>query len=153
MNDKSHGGLVRLCMGLLLAGAIASAAPTAWAQDEYKSLGATLFGENEIGHEGAGDDAGGDFDGEIDMEQGTLCYYLEVYGLDEVTASHLYKGGKGVNGEPVLALEVLGEDGDEVCAQVEPELLRDIMRNEFNYYVNVHTAALPAGAIRGQLGS
>ncbi|MBS1786273.1 MAG: CHRD domain-containing protein [Acidobacteria bacterium] len=30
--------------------------------------------------------------------------------------------------------------------------INDIMKNPGNYYVNVHTAEFPNGAIRGQLG-
>ncbi|KEO87513.1 hypothetical protein EH30_07765 [Erythrobacter sp. JL475] len=125
----------------------------AQADDEVHSLGASLFGENEVDHEGAGEDAGGDFTGEIDMSRGTLCYYLEVYGLDEVTAAHIHKGKDGENGPPVVVLEFEGADRDEVCLEVEAELLADMARHEERYYVNVHTAAYPAGAIRGQLGS
>lgn len=125
----------------------------AQADDEVHSLGASLFGEYEVDHEGAGTDAGGDFTGEIDMARGTLCYYLEVYGLDEVTAAHIHKGKDGENGPPVVVLEFDGADRDEVCLEVEAELLADIARHEERYYVNVHTAAYPAGAIRGQLGS
>lgn len=134
----------------LLCGAGLAAAP-ALADDHFHSLGAALFGQNEVGHDGAGKDAGGDFVGEIDMDAGTLCYYLETYGLEEVTAAHLHKGKAGENGAPVVVLEA--DAPDEVCTEVEAELLSDIMQNEEGYYVNVHTAAIPAGAIRGQLGS
>ncbi len=142
-----------LGLGLALGcGAMLGSVP-ALADDHLHSLGASLFGEMEVGHEGAGDDAGGDFAGEINMEAGTLCYFLEVYGLEDVTAAHLHKGPAGENGPPVVVLEVMGDDGDEVCADVEAELLADIAANEDGYYVNVHTQAIPAGAVRGQLGT
>lgn len=138
---------------LVGVGAFGMAVAPAQADEEVHSLGASLFGENEIGHEGAGEDAGGDFTGEIDTGRGTLCYYLEVYGLDEVTAAHIHKGKEGENGPPVVVLEFESADRDEVCLEVEAELLADMARHEERYYVNVHTAAYPAGAIRGQLGS
>ena len=56
-----------------------------------------------------------------------------------------------MNGPPVVTLELLGDDGEDVCVDVDPELLRSIARKQANYYVNVHTEAFPAGAIRGQL--
>lgn len=142
-----------LALAMVSAGALGMAVAPAQADDEVHSVGASLFGENEVDHEGAGKDAGGDFTGEIDMGKGTLCYYLEFYGLDEVTAAHIHKGDEGKNGPPVVVLQTEGADTDEVCLEVEPELLGDIMKNEGRYYVNVHTAAYPAGAIRGQLGS
>ena len=142
-----------LGLGLALIGGAALVAAPALADDHLHSLGASLFGQMEVGHEGAGDDAGGDFAGEIDMEAGTLCYYLEVYGLEDVTAAHLHKGAEGENGPPVVVLEVMGEDSDEACAEVEAGLLADIAANEDGYYINVHTQANPAGAVRGQLGT
>lgn len=155
MNWKTAIGKPMNAFGLVLVGvgALGMAVAPAQADDEVHSLGASLFGENEVGHEGAGKDAGGDFTGEIDMGHGTLCYYLEVYGLDEVTAAHIHKGKDGENGPPVVVLEFEGADRDEVCLEVEAELLADMARHEERYYVNVHTAAYPAGAIRGQLGS
>lgn len=131
---------------VLIGGALAAAPLLA----EEKAVGASLFGENEVGHEGAGEDAGGDFSGFIDTEAGTLCYYLETYGLDTVTAAHLHKGRDGSNGDPVVVLEANADD--EVCVEVEAGLLSDIARREKDYYVNVHTEAYPAGAVRGQLG-
>ena len=68
-----------------------------------------------------------------------------------MTAAHLHEGGSAANGPPVVTLELAADD--EVCVEVEADLLRDIARNESNYYVNVHTEAFPAGAVRGQLGS
>lgn len=131
-------------LGILLA-------VPAFADGHEHTLGASLFGENEVGHDGAGEDAGGDFMGIIDMRAGSLCYYLETYGMEDVTAAHLHKGAKGENGPPVVAL--LADADDETCADVEGEVLADIAADEEGYYVNVHTAAIPAGAVRGQLGS
>ena len=160
-------------LGRVFAGAAAlwvGFAGAAIAQDEdgeFSYVGASLFGENEVGHEGAievalrvtgvahggaGGDASGDFSAELDSANGRMCYMLEVDGLDEVTAAHLHQGGDDRNGPPVVTLELLGEDGDDVCVDVDAELLKRIERNPAGFYVNVHTAEFPAGAVRGQLG-
>ena len=131
------------------AGAVmVGAAPVLAAES---AIGASLFGENEVDHEGAGEDAGGDFAGYIDTRAGTLCYYLETYGLEDVTAAHLHEGAKDANGPPVVTLEANADD--EVCVEVDKALLERIVEEEDAFYVNVHTEALPEGAIRGQLGS
>ena len=126
-------------------------AGAAMAQDNLAYIGTSLFGELEVGHEGAGEDASGDFSAELDLENGRVCYMLEVEGLDEVTAAHIHEGAKGKNGPPVMSLELLGDDGEDVGADADVELLKKIAKNQKRYYVNVHTAAYPAGAVRGQL--
>ena len=38
------------------------------------------------------------------------------------------------------------------CASASGELIKAIFQNPANYYVNVHNAEYPGGALRGQLG-
>jgi hypothetical protein len=133
----------------MLAGASWSGA--ALAQDNMAYIGASLFGEQEVGHDGAGEDASGDFSAELDLAKGRMCYMLEVEGLDTFTAAHIHEGAIGKEGPPVVSLQLLGEDGDDVCVAVDAELLKKIARNQSRFYVNVHTEAFPAGAVRGQL--
>lgn len=72
----------------------------AGAQDdgEFTYVGASLFGENEVGHKGAGEDASGDFSAELDLANGRMCYLLEFEGLDDFAAAHIHEGTKGKNG-------------------------------------------------------
>ena len=144
------GGAAGMAVAMLAMGA-AMGGSAALADDHTHAMGASLFGENAVGHDGAGDDAGGDFTGMIDMEAGTLCYYLETYGLEDVTAAHIHKGKKDKNGPPVVTL--MANEDDETCVEVDSEVLADIAKNEESYYVNVHTQAIPEGAVRGQLGT
>lgn len=151
-NVKSLHQRVGLASLVLGAGLAAMATTPLLAQDEPLMVSASLYGSNEVGHKGAGDDASGDFTGEIDMGAGTLCYFLDIEGLNDVTAAHVHKGAKGKNGPPVVVLQTDNPDGEELCAEVDAEVLADIAKNEDDYYVNVHTASIPAGAIRGQFG-
>ena len=140
--------------GMIGAAAVSMVVASAsLAQDEgdYSYVGTSLFGEYEVDHEGAGEDASGDFTAELDIAGGRMCYLLEVEGLDSVTAAHIHQGASDRNGPPVVSLELVGEDGDDVCVDVDPDLLKKIVRNPSGFYVNVHSEAFPAGAIRGQL--
>lgn len=136
-------------MIVMLAGA--SWGGAALAQDNLAYIGTSLFGEQEVGHDGAGEDASGDFSAELDLAKGRMCYMLEVEGLDTFTAAHIHEAAKGKDGPAVVTLQLLGEDGDDVCVNVDAELLKKIARNQSRYYVNVHTEAFPEGAVRGQL--
>lgn len=146
---------MRLVTGFALSAGLAlGLVGAAQAQDDgnFAYVGTSLFGENEVGHEGAGKQASGDFTAELDLSNGRLCYLLEVAGLDDFAAAHVHEGDAGKNGPPVATLQLAGDDGEDVCMDVDAELLRKIAKNPARYYVNVHTAALPEGAVRGQLG-
>jgi hypothetical protein len=101
------------------------------------TLTATLAGEGE---------GAGSFEAEVDAEAGDICYILAVDGIGEATAAHIH----GKDGKPVVTVSVTGEDLDE-CVASEPDTLKAILAAPGNYYVNVHTAKAPAGAIRGTL--
>lgn len=119
------------------------------AQERYAYVGTSLFGENEP--DGGDKDGAGDFTAELDLVDGKLCYLLEVDGLEGVTAAHIHEGGKGSKGAPVVTLSIEDSGGDDICVNVDAELLKTIAKNLGKYYVNVHTEAFPEGAIRGQM--
>ena len=88
----------------------------------------------------------------VDPPKGTACYILNVSGLDGITAAHIHTGGPGETGRPVLTLETPEDGSSGGCVQVSAELSAALLGNPGGYYVNVHTRAVPPGAIRGQLG-
>ena len=133
----------------LLGGALAlSLASPALAEPVV--LEATLAGANETG--GGDPDGSGSFSVEIDAESGDVCYVLTAADIGAATAAHVHEGAAGKDGKPVLTLQVTGEDED-VCLAAEPETLAPIVAAPADYYVNVHSAAFPKGAIRGQLSA
>ena len=68
------------------------------------------------------------------------------------TAAHIHVGGPDVAGPVVLGLTPPTDGRSTGCAQdVDPMLIRELLRNPRGYYVNVHNAEYPGGAIRGQL--
>lgn len=124
----------------LLAAGSALAAPT--------KLTATLTGAAETPPGKPGGTGG--FTVTVDPETNDFCYSLWADGIGKPTMAHLHSGAAGASGPPVITLDVTGKDDDE-CLAVDKEKLDPIVANPSAYYVNVHTAEFPGGAVRGQL--
>ena len=94
----------------------------------------------------------------IDGDATTLCYVLTVDGIQAATAAHIHEGARGTNG-PVVANLAAPADGNaadcltegETGKFAEGQTVAEILANPSNYYVNVHNAEFPGGAVRGQL--
>lgn len=114
-------------------------------------LGATLTGAAEI--PGPGDpDGSGTARITLNPGQGEVCFALEVSDIAPATASHIHVGGPTVAGGIVVTLAPPPTGGaSSACVSAAPELVREIGKNPAGYYVNVHNAEFPAGALRGQL--
>lgn len=84
--------------------------------------------------------------------QGEICYELSVTNIAAANAAHLHAGAVDKAGPPVVTLQAPTEGSSKGCATLEREKIQDIIKNPANYYVNVHNAEFPDGAVRGQLG-
>ncbi|RYE01909.1 MAG: CHRD domain-containing protein [Sphingobacteriales bacterium] len=108
---------------------------------------------------GAQEPGGGDPDGmgraEISVADRAdqICYDVNgIRNIGPVTGAHIHRGAPGVNGPIVFTLKEANEGGFKGCS-ARTEWLEDrIEANPSAYYVNIHTAEYPNGAIRGQLG-
>jgi hypothetical protein len=87
--------------------------------------------------------------------EGVLCAKVTVGNVDTIVAQHIHKAAAGVAGPVVIPLPATTASGaNQVingCVAADTALLADIEANPQNYYVNVHNAAFPGGAARGQL--
>lgn len=137
--------IVLLMLGLVMVSPV-RAAPM--------ELTADLSGATEVPGPGDPDGAGGAFL-RIDPEAGTICpAFIGYADIGEPVAAHVHEGTEGVAGPPVVDLfDTPNADGFiETCLEgLDAALLQDIVANPAGYYVNVHTAEFPDGAIRGQL--
>jgi len=109
-----------------------------------------LAGAAEVPGPGA-DKGAGEATLTFDSDKGQVCYMLHASGTDTPTMAHIHKGAVGVGGGVVVSLEPPAQGMSEGCAPVPADVLADIVAHPANYYVNVHTAAFPRGALRGQL--
>ena len=134
---------------LILTGCAAALAlaPVA-AAAETVVLTANLSGANEVG--GGAPNGNCAFRVEINTETGDFCYTLYGEKISAPTMAHVHTGAAGVNGGPVITMDVTGK-GSDMCIAVEPEKLKPIVANPAGFYVNIHTADFPGGAVRGQL--
>ena len=88
-----------------------------------------------------------------DLDGTTFCWRLEWEGIDTAFAAHVHLAPRHVAGPVVIPLSVGDGSGAPVsaCTQIDSALAAGIAANPKAYYVNVHNAAFPGGAIRGQL--
>jgi CHRD domain-containing protein len=84
---------------------------------------------------------------DVDSRDHRVCYRLDYDGISKPTGAHIHHGRAGMNGPVAVALD----QGDEGCVGADRGLLREIQASPHDFYVNIHTAEYPDGAIRGQL--
>ena len=131
------------CIAALAALGLAVAPAAA----EEMKLSAHLGGAGSADPDGAGH---ANF--RIDQAKNQVCYDLMVEKIDPATMAHIHKGAAGASGPVAVPLTKPGADGKSSgCATVGAPVVADILANPGGYYVNVHNAEHPGGAVRGQL--
>ncbi|MDT0166613.1 CHRD domain-containing protein [Actinotalea sp. AC32] len=83
----------------------------------------------------------------VNPGRGEVCWSIDVSDIADPLAAHIHVGAVDVAGPVVVPLDPNAPG----CATVDRELAREIVRDPSAYYVNVHNAEYPAGAVRGQL--
>jgi hypothetical protein len=129
--------------------------------DVPDQLGARLLGRNEVPPA----DPDGRGLASVDTGRTRVCFALAWTNIGPPIFAHIHSGVAGVNGPVVVLFFDVPEPAGSPPAALpdtinaaagciggqSPALLSDIRRHPSAYYVNIHTAAFPGGAIRGQL--
>jgi hypothetical protein len=143
---RRPGILAIAMLGALSMAGVASAS-------NHVTLSTTLSGAEEIG---GGDKNGKGFVSLDIFANGTICWEGKVQAIERVTGAHIHNAPAGVNGGIFVDLDPFTADvtGNkaENCVVTTAQNAAAIVANPSGYYVNVHTASFPDGAIRGQLG-
>jgi CHRD domain len=140
------------CRTLLAAGAaLALAGCETMTQTMAENYTASLTGAAAVPGPGDPDGAGR---AEVTVVDATdnVCYEIEgVRGISPATAAHIHRGAIGEAGPPVLPLRTPAQGASQGCVETTDGLADHIKANPGNYYINIHNAEFPAGALRGQL--
>lgn len=132
-------------------------------------LTAALDGRLEVANDATDNRIVGDPNGDgefyvfgVDGDPTTLCYVLTVDGIATATAAHIHRGAPDVAGPVVASLAAPG-DGNAADCLTEgeagkfpgnpPGIVAEILADPGAFYVNVHNAEYPNGAVRGQLAA
>jgi CHRD domain-containing protein len=143
-------GRIPMTLKVIAAGAalaLISVASASAAQNAGNSFHATLTGKVEVPK--------GDPDGkgtaEVKITGATVCWEIKASKVATLAAAHIHKGRPGVAGPVVVPFgKTFKAKG---CVKSTSAIAAAIAKNPGAYYVNVHNAKYPAGALRGQLRS
>jgi hypothetical protein len=127
--------------------ALVVAAGAAAAAQKDGSLHATLLGKSETPK--------GDPDGtgtaEVKITGTRVCWEIKTAKVAPIVAAHIHKGRPGVAGPVVVPFgKTFKAKG---CIASTAAIVAAIEKSPSSYYVNVHNAKYPGGALRGQLHS
>ena len=83
-----------------------------------------------------------------------VCWSINASDITlPAAAAHIHEAPVGVPGDVVVTLSPPDATGVATgCTTADRALVKDIAKNPSEYYVNVHNADFPGGALRGQLG-
>lgn len=125
-----------------------------------RKFATALSGQNEVNaanpNGGAGDpDGTGTAAITVNVGQRRVCWDISVNNISAPIRAHIHKAPVLTNGPIVVGFFEPAAVALKGCTPttqpVDRRLLMDIIQHPRDYYVNVHTADFPAGAIRGQL--
>jgi hypothetical protein len=144
---RENGMRVLLLAGIALLAAGCATQP----QNQSAQLQVSMTGIQEA--PGPGDpDGNGTAEVRVNPGSGEVCWNVFVRAIGAATAAHIHRGEAGSAGAVAVPLTTPDAAGrSQGCTNVDPALAREIAYRAHGFYLNVHDADHPNGAIRGQL--
>ena len=140
-----------LCTSFAASAALIATAAIAQPVQGGAKFKTVLTGATEV--PGPGDpDGRGEAEIIVNPGKAQICWVINVRDIEPATAAHIHIGLAGIAGDVVLGLSAPTDGDSEGCETVSRALADAIRKSPASYYVNVHNAAYPAGAVRGKLG-
>ena len=139
-------------ISVLLAFSLAGGA--AAAKKKTIKLSSQLTGQNEV--PAADPDGSGDATFKLKKKKKKVCYDISFQNIQDPFVAHIHPGKAGVNGPPLITLfeSTTGDtftSPQSACVKAAKSDIKDIAKKPKRFYVNIHNAEFPNGAIRGQL--
>ena len=129
--------------------AIAAAAPAAAGPTTV--LRTAMTGAAEV--PGPGDtDGKGNGVVKIDRSSGEICVVITTHGTAPLLAGHIHEEAPGAESGPVVVPLTQVSDTKFRGCSVDPRVAAGLLSTPGEYYLNVHNAEFPGGALRGDLG-
>jgi hypothetical protein len=142
--------LLAALLFLFVAAVPAAAAIVDGAEHGGRPFLVTMTGAQEAPGPGDPDGVGTAFI-TLNQGQGEVCWELTVSGIAPATAAHIHRAPVGEPGPIVVPLSPPTDGSSSGCTSADPALIKEIRQNPSAFYVNVHNADFPAGAVRAQL--
>lgn len=149
-----------LAVGIAAAGMLTLGLAPAHAGHGEGSLTIGMNGDREVDNPGDPDASGNitlSFFGAVDNpavaypNEPYVCWDLKTEDLDgDIIGLHIHEADRRSNG-PVVADLLTTVDEDGCVSLIDADTTIDELKDDpRNYYVNLHTDAVPSGAMRGQ---
>ena len=88
----------------------------------------------------------------VDRSSGEICVVITTHGTAPLVAGHIHEEAPGAESGPVVVPLTQVSDSQFRGCTVDTEVAGGLLSMPAEYYLNVHNAEFPAGALRGNLG-
>jgi hypothetical protein len=158
-NRKLVATIASACsLGLLTGLGVTALISSASAASPNSKYDVVLTGAEETVPPGGDADGTGEAQVKVKGKTHVICVkFKKVTGIGPATGAHIHEAPAGVDGPIVLALNPPVQTGKKYQKSKTCDtgnhvaLANDLQANPSKYYLNVHDATWPGGAIRAQL--